>query len=85
MGVVNGYTDVVYAVPNDASRDLINSDDVKGRIAMVHRGEVGGWMGRLLPFGDAWAIPIIYHGCVCVWLVLLLRCLWWKRSNVFRK
>ena len=34
------YGELVYAVPNDASAQLLNSETIEGHIALVDRGEV---------------------------------------------
>jgi hypothetical protein len=33
-------SEVVFAVPNDGSGEIVNKADVKGRIALVNRGTV---------------------------------------------
>lgn len=37
----HGGTELMYAVPNDCRSELLNAEDVRGRILLVNRGEVG--------------------------------------------
>lgn len=34
--------DVVYAVPNNCKGELLNGEDMPGRVVLVERGEVSG-------------------------------------------
>lgn len=43
--IIGGRTDVVYAVPNDCRGDLLNAEDMPGRIAIVDRGTVSQTYG----------------------------------------
>lgn len=37
------FVELIYAVPNDGSYNLLNQDELQNRIALFHRGKASEW------------------------------------------